>query len=117
METLWTSDTAAFFDLLPAKEWDAVHLLVQSAYVLDDGQVAPGEGRIHFHALLGHAYVERGRGGFFHRKTSAAAETATPSAPADLLPIDLREYPRAAAFILPVITEAVIVLKASERGL
>jgi len=46
---------AAFFDLLRAKEWDAVHLLVQSAYVLDDGQVAPGRGRIHFHALLGRA--------------------------------------------------------------
>ena len=33
----------------------AVHLMVQSAYVLEPGKPAPGKGRIHFHALLGHA--------------------------------------------------------------
>jgi hypothetical protein len=29
--------------------------MVQSAYVLEPGKPAPGKGRIHFHALLGHA--------------------------------------------------------------
>jgi hypothetical protein len=40
---------AAFFDLRRLEKVgpDAVHLMVQSAYVLDPG-------RIHFHALLGH---------------------------------------------------------------
>jgi hypothetical protein len=47
---------AAFFDL---RRFDkagpnAVHLMVQSAYVLDPNKPAPGRGRIHFHALLGH---------------------------------------------------------------
>jgi len=28
--------------------------MVQSAYVLDPDKPAPGKGRIHFHALLGH---------------------------------------------------------------
>ena len=32
-----------------------VHLMVQSAYVLDPDKPSPGKGRIHFHALLGHA--------------------------------------------------------------
>lgn len=47
---------AAFFDLRRLKKVgpDAVHLMVQSAYVLDPGKPAPGKGRIHFHALLGH---------------------------------------------------------------
>jgi hypothetical protein len=47
---------AAFFDLRRFKKVgpDAVHLMVQSAYVLDPGKPAPGKGRIHFHALLGH---------------------------------------------------------------
>ena len=46
---------AAFFDLLRAEKADAVHLLVQSAYVLGSEKASPGRGRIHFHALLGHA--------------------------------------------------------------
>lgn len=48
---------AAFFDVRRLKKVgpDAVHLIVQSAYVLDPGKPAPGKGRIHFHALLGHA--------------------------------------------------------------
>lgn len=47
---------AAFFDLRRFRKIgpDAVHLMVQSAYVLDPGKPAPGKGRIHFHALLGH---------------------------------------------------------------
>jgi hypothetical protein len=45
---------AAFFDLLHASPADTVHLLVQSAYVLRAEKAAPGKGRIHFHALLGH---------------------------------------------------------------
>jgi hypothetical protein len=47
---------AAFFDLRRFKKVgpDAVHLMVQSAYVLDPGKPVPGKGRIHFHALLGH---------------------------------------------------------------
>lgn len=54
-----TGDTgryAAFFDLrrLRSPGGDSVHLLVQSAYVLDADKPAPGSGRIHFHALLGH---------------------------------------------------------------
>ena len=34
---------------------NAVHLMVQSAYVLESNKPSPGGGRIHFHALLGHA--------------------------------------------------------------
>lgn len=47
---------AAFFDLRRLKKvgLDAVHLMVQSAYVLDPGKPALGKGRIHFHALPGH---------------------------------------------------------------
>jgi hypothetical protein len=47
---------AAFFDLRRFKKVgpNAVHLMVQSAYVLDADKPAPGKGRIHFHALLGH---------------------------------------------------------------
>jgi hypothetical protein len=47
---------AAFFDLRRFKKvgphW--IHLMVQSAYILDPDKPAPGKGRIHFHALLGH---------------------------------------------------------------
>ena len=48
---------AAFFDLRRFKKVgpNAVHLMVQSAYVLDPNKPSPGSGRIHFHALLGHA--------------------------------------------------------------
>jgi hypothetical protein len=48
---------AAFFDVRRLKKVgpDAVHLMVQSAYVLEPGKPAPGKGRIHLHALLGHA--------------------------------------------------------------
>jgi hypothetical protein len=48
---------AAFFDLRRFKKVgpNAVHLTVQSAYVLDPNKPSPGSGRIHFHALLGHA--------------------------------------------------------------
>jgi hypothetical protein len=47
---------AAFFELrrLKAVGPTAVQLMVQSAYVLDRDKPAPGKGRIHFHALLGH---------------------------------------------------------------
>lgn len=47
---------AIFFDLRRFKKvgCDAVHLMVQSAYVLDPAKRAPGYGRISFHALLGH---------------------------------------------------------------
>jgi hypothetical protein len=47
---------AAFFELRRFKAVgpNAVQLMVQSAYVLDPGKPAPGKGRIHFHALLGH---------------------------------------------------------------
>lgn len=55
LETSGDERYAAFFDLVRAEKTDAVHLLVQSAYVLGGGQAAPGKGRIHFHALLGHA--------------------------------------------------------------
>jgi hypothetical protein len=52
-----TERYAAFFDLRRVREekGDAVHLLVQSAYVLDREKAAPGKGRIHFHSLLAHA--------------------------------------------------------------
>jgi hypothetical protein len=48
---------AAFFDLrrLTKGGPNAVHLMVQSAYVLEPNKPSPGSGRIHFHALLGHA--------------------------------------------------------------
>ncbi len=47
---------AAFFDLRRFKKANpnGIHLMVQSAYVLDPDKPAPGKGRIHFHALLGH---------------------------------------------------------------
>jgi hypothetical protein len=47
---------AAFFELRRLKTLgpDAIQLMVQSAYVLDWDKPAPGKGRIHFHALLGH---------------------------------------------------------------
>ena len=45
---------AVFFDLrrLTKTAANAVHLMVQSAYVLDPAKPAPGRGRITFHALL-----------------------------------------------------------------
>jgi hypothetical protein len=47
---------AVFFDLRRLKKVgaSAVHLMVQSAYVLDPSKSAPGRGRISFQALLGH---------------------------------------------------------------
>jgi hypothetical protein len=47
---------AAFFELRRLKTLgsNAIQLMVQSAYVLDLDKPAPGKGRIHFHALLGH---------------------------------------------------------------
>lgn len=47
---------AAFFDLRRFRKVgpNGIHLMVQSAYVLDPDKPAPGRGRIHFHALLGH---------------------------------------------------------------
>lgn len=47
---------AAFFEVRRLKTVgaNAVQLMVQSAYVLDRDKPAPGKGRIHFHALLGH---------------------------------------------------------------
>jgi hypothetical protein len=47
---------AAFLELRRLKTLgpDAIQLMVQSAYVLDRDKPAPGKGRIHFHALLGH---------------------------------------------------------------
>jgi hypothetical protein len=57
--TFETSDGAryaAFFELRRLKPAgpNAVQLMVQSAYILDATKPAPGKGRIHFHALLGH---------------------------------------------------------------
>jgi hypothetical protein len=48
---------AVFFDLRRLKKIgpDAVHLMVQSAYVIAPDKAAPGRGRITFQALLGHA--------------------------------------------------------------
>lgn len=48
---------AAFFELRRLKTVgpNALQLMVQSAYVLDSDRPAPGKGRVHFHALLGHA--------------------------------------------------------------
>ena len=47
---------AVFFDLrrFTKAGINAVHLMVQSAYVLDPNRPAPGCGRISFYALLGH---------------------------------------------------------------
>ena len=47
---------AAFFDLRRFIKMgtNGIHLMVQSAYVLDADKPPPGKGRIHFHALLGH---------------------------------------------------------------
>jgi hypothetical protein len=47
---------AAFFELRQLKSIgsNALQLMVQSAYMLDRDKPAPGKGRIHFHALLGH---------------------------------------------------------------
>jgi hypothetical protein len=47
---------AAFFDLRRFRKLGpaAVHLAVESAYVLARDKPAPGRGRIHFHTLLGH---------------------------------------------------------------
>jgi hypothetical protein len=47
---------AVFFEVRRLKTVgaNAVQLMVQSAYVLDRDKPAPGKGRIHFHALLGH---------------------------------------------------------------
>jgi hypothetical protein len=57
VETAEGERYAAFFDLRRFKKLGptAVHLMVQSAYILDPEKPAPGKGRIHFHALLGHA--------------------------------------------------------------
>jgi hypothetical protein len=57
--TVQTADgerCAAFFELRRLKTLgsNAVQSMVQSAYVLDPERPAPGKGRIHFHALLGH---------------------------------------------------------------
>jgi hypothetical protein len=61
METRDGERYAAFFDLRRFRKLGptAVHLTVESAYVLDRDKPAPGKGRIHFHTLLGH--VIRGR--------------------------------------------------------
>jgi hypothetical protein len=52
---------AAFFDVRRFRKVgeDAIHLMVQSAYVLDRNKPAPGQGRIHFRVLLEHTL--RGR--------------------------------------------------------
>jgi hypothetical protein len=57
METTDGERYAAFFDLRRFRKLGptAVHLTVESAYVLDRGKPAPGKGRIHFHTLLGHS--------------------------------------------------------------
>lgn len=56
VETKTRERYAVFFDLRRFKKIapDAVHLMVQSAYVLDPAKPAPGRGRITFRALLGH---------------------------------------------------------------
>jgi len=56
VETRTGARYAVFFDLRRFKKVgaDAVHLMVQSAYVLDASKSPPGRGRISFHALLGH---------------------------------------------------------------
>lgn len=57
VETTVGDRYAVFFDLRKFKKIgaNAVHLMVQSAYVLARGKPAPGRGRITFHSLLGHA--------------------------------------------------------------
>lgn len=56
VETKTRERYAVFFDLRRFKRVgpNAVHLMVQSAYVLDPAKPAPGRGRITFHALLAH---------------------------------------------------------------
>ena len=56
VETIIGERYAVFFDLCRLKRVgpNAVHLIVQSAYVLDPAKRAPGSGRITFHALLSH---------------------------------------------------------------
>ena len=56
VETADCQRYAAFFDLRRFRKLGptAVHLTVESAYVLDQNRPAPGKGRIHFHSLLGH---------------------------------------------------------------
>jgi len=56
LETSHGERYAAFFDLRRFGKVgsDAVHLMVQSAYVLAENKPGPGNGRIHFHSLLGH---------------------------------------------------------------
>jgi hypothetical protein len=56
VETTVGNRYAVFFDLCRLKRVgpNAVHLIVQSAYVLTAANRAPGRGRITFHALLGH---------------------------------------------------------------
>jgi hypothetical protein len=56
VETTEGERYAAFFELRRLKTLGpgAIQLMVQSAYVLDWDKPAPGKGRIHFRALLGH---------------------------------------------------------------
>lgn len=56
VETAIGARYAVFFDLRRFKKVgpNAVHLMVQSAYVLDAAKPAPGRGRITFRALLSH---------------------------------------------------------------
>jgi hypothetical protein len=57
VETTIGARYAVFFDLRRFKKMgdNAVHLMVQSAYVIAPAQARPGRGRITFQALLGHA--------------------------------------------------------------
>jgi hypothetical protein len=57
VETTLGRRYAVFFDLRKFTKIgaNAVHLMVQSAYVIAPGKAAPSRGRITFHALLGHA--------------------------------------------------------------
>jgi hypothetical protein len=61
VETTSEDRYAAFFDLRRYRKvgGDAVHLMVQSAYTLDERNPAPGKGRINFRVLLEHTL--RGR--------------------------------------------------------
>ena len=56
VETTFGARYAVFFDLRRFTKIgrNVVHLMAQSAYVLDPAKLAPGLGRITFHALLGH---------------------------------------------------------------
>lgn len=56
VETTGGARYTVFFDLRRFKKAgpNAVHLMVQSAYVLGPANPTPGRGRITFHALLGH---------------------------------------------------------------